>query len=101
MRTTRATSIFHSFGERETRRITWWWFATSLRCCGMDFRVGVPGRGITTGKSSIPTLRTTKEATLEMPAAFAAEPIPWNDRPWSVKLRVPPLAAVYLKPQRD
>ena len=30
-----------------------------------------------------------------------AEPIPWNGRPWSVKLRVPPLAAVYFKPQRD
>ena len=30
-----------------------------------------------------------------------AEPIPWNDRPWSIKLQVPPLAAVYFKPQRD
>ncbi len=30
-----------------------------------------------------------------------AEPIPWNGRPWSIKLRVPPLAAVYFKPQRD
>lgn len=30
-----------------------------------------------------------------------AEPIPWNGRPWSIKLRVPPLGAVYFKPQRD
>jgi 1,4-alpha-glucan branching enzyme len=30
-----------------------------------------------------------------------AEPIPWNGRPWSIKLKVPPLAAVYFKPQRD
>jgi 1,4-alpha-glucan branching enzyme len=30
-----------------------------------------------------------------------AEPIPWNDRPYSLNLRLPPLAAVYLKPQRD
>jgi 1,4-alpha-glucan branching enzyme len=30
-----------------------------------------------------------------------AEPIPWNGRPWSLKLKVPPLAAVYFKPQRD
>ncbi|HXQ27387.1 MAG TPA: 1,4-alpha-glucan branching protein GlgB [Candidatus Acidoferrales bacterium] len=30
-----------------------------------------------------------------------AEPIPWNDRPYSIKLRLPPLAALYFKPQRD
>ena len=30
-----------------------------------------------------------------------AEPIPWHGRPWSIKIRVPPLAAVYFKPQRD
>jgi 1,4-alpha-glucan branching enzyme len=30
-----------------------------------------------------------------------AEPIPWHGRPWSIKVRVPPLAAVYFKPQRD
>jgi 1,4-alpha-glucan branching enzyme len=28
-----------------------------------------------------------------------AEPIPWNDRPYSLKLRLPPLAAMYFKPQ--
>ncbi len=30
-----------------------------------------------------------------------AEPIPWNDRPYSIKLRLPPLGALYLKPQHD
>jgi 1,4-alpha-glucan branching enzyme len=30
-----------------------------------------------------------------------AEPIPWMGRQWSIKLRVPPLAAVYFKIQRD
>jgi 1,4-alpha-glucan branching enzyme len=30
-----------------------------------------------------------------------AEPIPWNDRPYSIKLRLPPLAVMYFKPQRD
>jgi 1,4-alpha-glucan branching enzyme len=30
-----------------------------------------------------------------------AEPIPWNDRPYSLNLRLPPLAAMYFKPQRD
>ncbi|HEX4002183.1 MAG TPA: 1,4-alpha-glucan branching protein GlgB [Candidatus Acidoferrales bacterium] len=30
-----------------------------------------------------------------------AEPIPWNDRPYSIKLRLPPLAVSYFKPHRD
>lgn len=30
-----------------------------------------------------------------------AEPVPWNGRPYSLKLRLPPLAALFLKPQRD
>jgi 1,4-alpha-glucan branching enzyme len=30
-----------------------------------------------------------------------AEPVPWNGRPNSLKLRLPPLAAVYFKLQRD
>jgi 1,4-alpha-glucan branching enzyme len=28
-----------------------------------------------------------------------AEPIPWNDRPYSIKLKLPPLAGAYFKPQ--
>ncbi len=31
----------------------------------------------------------------------AAEPVPWNGRPYSLKIRVPPLAAVYFKMQRS
>ncbi len=30
-----------------------------------------------------------------------AEPVPWNNRPYSLKLRVPPLASVYFKLQSD
>jgi 1,4-alpha-glucan branching enzyme len=30
-----------------------------------------------------------------------AEPIPWNDRPYSLNLRLPPLAAVYFQPQHN
>jgi 1,4-alpha-glucan branching enzyme len=30
-----------------------------------------------------------------------AEPIPWNDRPYSIKLKLPPLAVSYFKLQRD
>jgi 1,4-alpha-glucan branching enzyme len=29
-----------------------------------------------------------------------AEPVPWNDRPYSIKLKLPPLAVLYFKPQR-
>jgi 1,4-alpha-glucan branching enzyme len=29
-----------------------------------------------------------------------AEPVPWNDRPYSIKLCVPPLAVMFLKPQK-
>jgi len=28
-----------------------------------------------------------------------AEPVPWNDRPYSITLRLPPLAVMFLKPQ--
>src|ERR1700719_4130231 len=30
-----------------------------------------------------------------------AEPLPWNGKPWSIKLRLPPLAAIYFKCQSD
>jgi 1,4-alpha-glucan branching enzyme len=30
-----------------------------------------------------------------------AEPFPWNDRPYSIKLKLPPLAVTYFKPHRD
>ena len=29
-----------------------------------------------------------------------AEPVPWNDRPYSLKLKLPPLAVSYFKPHR-
>jgi 1,4-alpha-glucan branching enzyme len=65
-----------------------------------DFRVGVPGAGyyreILNSDSSYYEGSDAGNA-----GGVRAEPIPWNGRPWSVKLRVPPLAAVYLKGQRD
>jgi hypothetical protein len=30
-----------------------------------------------------------------------AEPIPWNGNPWSISLRLPPLAASYFKCPSD
>jgi 1,4-alpha-glucan branching enzyme len=65
-----------------------------------DFRVGVPGAGyyreVLNSDSSYYEGSDAGNA-----GGVRSEPIPWNGRPWSVKLRVPPLAAVYLKPQRD
>jgi len=66
----------------------------------LDYRVGVPGPGY------YREILNTDSAYYEGSDAgnaggVRAEPIPWNDRPWSIKLKVPPLAAVYFKPQRD
>jgi 1,4-alpha-glucan branching enzyme len=30
-----------------------------------------------------------------------AEPFPWSDRPYSIKLKLPPLSVTFFKPQRD
>jgi len=66
----------------------------------LDYRIGVPGPGY------YREILNTDSAYYEGSDAgnaggVRAEPIPWNDRPWSLKLKVPPLAAVYFKPQRD
>jgi len=65
-----------------------------------DYRVGVPGAGyyreILNSDSSYYQGSDAGNA-----GGVRAEPIPWNGRPWSIKLLVPPLAVVYLKPQRD
>jgi 1,4-alpha-glucan branching enzyme len=66
----------------------------------LDYRVGVPAAGyyreILNSDSSFYEGSDAGNA-----GGVRAEPIPWNDRPWSIKLKVPPLAAVYFKPQRD
>jgi 1,4-alpha-glucan branching enzyme len=66
----------------------------------LDYRVGVPGPGF------YREILNSDSAYYEGSDAgnsggVRAEPIPWNDRPWSIKLKVPPLAAIYFKPQRD
>jgi 1,4-alpha-glucan branching enzyme len=65
-----------------------------------EYRVGVPVAGY------YREILNTDSAYYEGSDAgnaggVRAEPIPWNGRPWSLKLKVPPLAAVYFKPQRD
>ena len=66
----------------------------------LDYRVGVPAAGyyreIVNSDSAYYEGSDAGNA-----GGVRAEPIPWNDRPWSIKLKVPPLAALYFKPQRD
>src|SRR6202522_344260 len=64
------------------------------------YRVGVPSSGY------YREILNTDSAYYEGSDAgnsggVKAEPIPWMGRQWSIKLRVPPLAAVYFKIQRD
>jgi 1,4-alpha-glucan branching enzyme len=66
----------------------------------LDYRVGVPAAGY------YREILNSDSAYYEGSDAgnaggVRAEPIPWNDRPWSIKLKVPPLAALYFMPQRD
>jgi len=66
----------------------------------LDYRVGVPAAGY------YREILNSDSAYYEGSDAgnaggVRAEPIPWNGRPWSIKLKVPPLAAVYFKPQRE
>jgi 1,4-alpha-glucan branching enzyme len=66
----------------------------------LDHRIGVPAAGY------YREILNSDSAYYEGSDAgnaggVRAEPIPWNGRPWSIKLKVPPLAAVYFNPQRD
>jgi 1,4-alpha-glucan branching enzyme len=66
----------------------------------LDYRVGVPGPGFY--REILNTDSVYYEGSdAGNSGGVRAEPIPWNDRPWSIKLKVPPLAALYFKPQLD
>jgi 1,4-alpha-glucan branching enzyme len=65
-----------------------------------DYRIGVPDPGfyleiLNTDSSHYGGGDTGNKGGVR------AEPVPWNGRPYSLKLRLPPLAALYLKLQRD
>lgn len=65
-----------------------------------DYRVGVPSSGFY--REILNTDSSYYEGSdAGNSGGVRAEPIPWHGRPWSIKIRVPPLAAVYFKPQRD
>ena len=63
-----------------------------------NYRVGVPRPGFY--REILNTDSKYYEGSdLGNAGGVQAEPIPWNDRPYSLKLKLPPLAAVYFKPQ--
>jgi 1,4-alpha-glucan branching enzyme len=65
-----------------------------------DYRMGVPRPGFY--REILNTDSKYYEGTdVGNAGGVRAEPIPWNDRPYSIKVRLPALAAVYFKPQRD
>jgi 1,4-alpha-glucan branching enzyme len=66
----------------------------------LDCRIGVPGPGFYREILNSDSVYY-EGSDAGNSGGVRAEPIPWNDRPWSIKLKVPPLAAVYFKPQRD
>ena len=63
-----------------------------------EYRVGVPRPGFY--REILNTDSKYYEGTdIGNAGGVQAEPIPWNDRPYSIKLRLPPLAVMYFKPQ--
>jgi 1,4-alpha-glucan branching enzyme len=65
-----------------------------------NYRIGVPSPGfyreILNSDSSY-----YEGSDVGNSGGVRAEPFPWNDRPYSIKLRLPPLAASYFKLQKD
>jgi 1,4-alpha-glucan branching enzyme len=62
-----------------------------------SYRVGVPRPGFY--REILNTDSKYYEGTdLGNAGGVQAEPIPWNDRPYSIKLRLPSLAVMYFKP---
>jgi 1,4-alpha-glucan branching enzyme len=63
-----------------------------------EYRVGVPRPGYY--REVLNTDSRHYEGTdMGNSGGVNAEPIPWNDRPYSIKLRLPALAVMYFKPQ--
>ena len=61
-----------------------------------EYRVGVPHPGFY--REILNTDSRFYEGTnVGNAGGVQAEPVPWNDRPYSIRLRLPPLAAMYFK----
>jgi len=65
-----------------------------------DYRVGVPRPGYYREILNTDS-RHYEGSDVGNGGGVNAQPIPCNDRPYSILLRLPPLAVLYLKPQRD
>jgi len=63
-----------------------------------EYRVGVPRPGYYREVLNTDS-RHYEGSDVGNSGGVNAEPIPWNDRPYSIKLRLPPLAVMYFKPQ--
>ena len=62
-----------------------------------EYRVGVPRAGFY--REILNTDSNFYEGTdVGNAGGVSAEPIPWNNRPYSIKLRLPALAVMYFKP---
>ena len=71
--------------------------AISLRVVRQNYRVGVPRPGYY--REILNTDSRFYEGTdLGNAGGVNAEPIPWNDRPYSIKLKIPALSVMYFKP---
>jgi 1,4-alpha-glucan branching enzyme len=65
-----------------------------------SYRIGVPRPGFY--REIFNSDSTYYEGTdIGNSGGVQAEPIPWNDRPYSIKVKLPPLAATFFKPHRD
>ena len=65
-----------------------------------EYRVGVPRPGFYREIMNTDS-RFYDGTDVGNSGGVRAEPIPWNDRPYSIKLRLPPLGVMFFKPQRD
>ncbi len=63
-----------------------------------EYRIGVPRPGFYREILNTDS-RHYEGSDVGNAGGVNAEPIPWNDRPYSIKLRLPPLAVMYFKPQ--
>jgi 1,4-alpha-glucan branching enzyme len=63
-----------------------------------EYRIGVPRPGFYREILNTDS-RHYQGSDMGNSGGVSAEPIPWNDRPYSIKLRLPPLAVMYFKPQ--
>ena len=65
-----------------------------------NYRIGVPRPGFY--REILNTDSTYYGGTdVGNSGGVRADPFPWNDRPYSIKLKLPPLAVTFFKLQRD